>query len=242
MWSGSHFCLTSLWPRTVLTKVNSNNQLLNVKYTCAHISVSHFLFARRWVSINPMDLKLVDSAVCPTVKVDLVAHCLHRHIMADVFRAANNGETIEFISSLFTSNNLTTVEPPPHFFVLSLIHLLIIKLRVHKSSRYPVLQGWNPLSRTPQERSCISHLQALQVGLTGTMAFYKDNDNISSIHEKWLFQQAKRFPLVCKMVATVTHYSVSPQTFRAGNSYYLFIKDKTKLLLGCVPHMWLFFL
>lgn len=134
----------------------------------------------------------------------------------------------------YTSNNLTTTDPPPHFFVLSLIHLLIIKHRVHKSSRYPVLQGWNPLSRTPRERSCISHLQALQVGLTGTVTFYEDNDNISSIHEKWLFQQAKRFPLVCKMVATVTHYSVSPQTFRAGNCYYLFIKDKTKRWRGCV--------
>lgn len=36
------------------------------------------------------------------------------------------------------------------------------------------------------------------------MIFYEDNDNISSIHENGLFQQAKRFPLVCKMVAT--HY------------------------------------
>lgn len=141
----------------------------------------------------------------------------------------------------YTSNNLTTTDPPPHFFCAVLIHLLIIIHRVHKSSRYPVLQGWDPLSRTPQERSCISHLQALQVGLTGTVTFYKDNDNSSSIHEKWLSQQAKRFSLVCKMVATVTHYSVSPQTFRAGNCYYLFIKDKTKRLHGCVPSMWLFF-
>lgn len=63
-----------------------------------------------------MDLKLVDSAVCPTVKVDLVAMmCLHRHIMADVFRAANNGETIEFISSLFTIIPAITLQPlNPH--------------------------------------------------------------------------------------------------------------------------------
>lgn len=51
VWSGSHVCLT--------------NQLLNVKFTCAHILASH-VFDHKNVSVTiyQIDLKLAISVVC----------------------------------------------------------------------------------------------------------------------------------------------------------------------------------
>lgn len=96
--------------------------------------------------------------------------------------------------------------------MLSLIHLLIIKHRVHKSSIYPVLQSWDPWAGHDRKTQATFHISK-QVGFTMTGIFLLANKNnlecVFYNKPTW-----KRLTLGCC------------RFFRAGNCYFLLLKKE----------------
>lgn len=88
-----------------------------------------------------------------------------------------------WIAIIITAVTLQPLTPTLTPLLCCLISLLIIKHRVHKSSRFPDLQSWNPVSRQ-ENTGCISHLPPLQVGFTGTHVTFCDNINNISVGKK----------------------------------------------------------